>query len=78
MKQKHDMNKVSGYYQGLDGVFYDMKHNVIFDLEYDAMKCFRKGVGIVGNMYVYRTCISKPQNRTIIVEMDYCIRLGEL
>lgn len=75
---KHDMNENSGFYQGPDGVFYDSKHDQIFELEYECSRVFRKGVGFVGEFYKYRTCQSKPMSMIALEGLDYCVRLGDL
>ena len=43
MKMKHDMNKESGYYQGPDGVFYDFKHDKIFELIWGGREVYKNG-----------------------------------
>lgn len=71
------INKLSGYYEGPDGVFYDFKHNEIFELIYDGCEIYRKNVGIVGKRYKYKTTISRTRN-AVLTGMTNVIRLGAI
>lgn len=75
---KHKINKISGYYEGPDGIFYDQKYDQIFELELAYAQCYRRGIGIVGNTYDYRVIQSKIHKTTIVCGLDNCIRLGDL
>lgn len=80
----HNMNEVSDYYQGEDGVFYDFKHDEIFELEFRGKEIGRivdRRFIIVGKYYAqYQslTDIHRVTDRTAITGMDNVIRLGDL
>lgn len=81
MKETHDMNKESGYYQGPDGVFYDFKYDKIFELIWRGKEVYRKDVGIAGKIYVHAINQTDAKNRadkTVLTGMDNVIRLGDL
>lgn len=76
------MNHDSGYYQGPPGVFYDFKHDHIFELIYHGRQVFNRKLGkIVGRMYVLafnRTDVKRKTDKTCMTGMDNVIRLGDL
>lgn len=77
---KHDMNEKSGYYQGPDGVFYDSKHNEIFELEFEGARIYRKKHGVVGKAYRYRHSKNRKRGnaKVIFTGFENVIYLGEL
>jgi hypothetical protein len=74
---KHKMNKISGYYEGPGGVFYDVKHDEIFILEFDGCQVWRRDVGVVGRFYKWVSRGVKD-SKIAVIGMDNVIRLGEL
>lgn len=78
---KHKMNKISGYYEGPDGVFYNFKHDTIFQLEHTPIEIVRiinKRAVTVGKQYIHRPQISSSNKPVAITGLRYCIRLGDL
>lgn len=75
---KHKMNKHSKYYEGPDGVFYDFKHDDIFELEYAGGEIYNIKIHkIVGKRYWIRSC--KCHKKQVgVTGMTNVIRLGEL
>lgn len=79
--KRHDMNAVSGYYQGIDGVFYDFKHDSIFELQFYGREIYRRDVGIVGKMYKHVQSLTDHRRKTDntgMVGMDNVIYLGQV
>ena len=79
---KLEINPISGYYEGPDGVFYDFKHDEIFELEWDGAEVFRVNENnIVGRYYKHiqsLTDVHLKKHTTIVVGMGGVIRLGDL
>lgn len=74
---KHKMNKISGYYEGKDGVFYDFTHDEIFVLEFES-KIYRRDVGYVGNFYrLFDRTQPKHSPLTAVKGMKNVVRLGD-
>ncbi len=81
---KHNMNKMTGYYQGPPGVFYDRKHDEIFILTWDTNELHRR----IKNKFVktgraYRHITDNRKKlygpcTTVMIGFDYIERLGEL
>ena len=81
MQSKHKMNKISGYYEGPAGVFYDFKHDKIFELIHCGAEILRRDVGIVGKFYQHNRSITdfkRKTDNTALTGMSNVIRLGEL
>ena len=79
-KKEHKINPVSKYYEGMDGVFYDFKHDEFFVLEYYGCQVYRKTrKKIVGKFYKY-FCkeYRRGKNNVVLTGMTNVIRLGLL
>lgn len=78
---KHQMNKISGYYEGPGGVFYNAKFNEIFELEYEGGKIVRivkKKAVTVGKFYRQKLEHGVSYAKVCVTGMQSCIRLGDL
>lgn len=72
------MNKISGYYEGPPGAFYDAKHDEIFALEWDGSECYRMSIHKrVGKFFDYHVR-GATSRKTVVLGMDHVVYLGEL
>lgn len=74
---KLKMNKISGIYEGPPGVFYDVKYDEIFALEWDGCEIYRKNVGVVGRLFYYHRK-GETHRKIAMTGFEYTTYLGEL
>jgi hypothetical protein len=75
---KLELNKITGYYEGPSGAFYDFKHDEIFVLEWNGSEVYRMSIHkTVGKFYDYHVK-GATSRKTVMLGFDHVIYLGEV
>lgn len=80
MKTKHKMNKISGYYEGPSGVFYDFKNDKIFELIWFGRELYsyKAEFGKIFVLALNEKHVEEKLDKTMISGMSNVIRLGSI